>query len=269
MKKWIQAIVKFTSLEGGLFRYALSYGVLLTVFPTLFLIVYLYQIDVLDIQQVLSVLVTFLPEELIAALVNYMMAQDRLSVMSSLFTIVISIGVASQSFYSFLVIVGNDEDFHPNPISIRIKSIFLFLLFILLGISCATIYVLLGINSMFLIPVLLFIVLVVFYHSTTYLKRPIKESWTGAFFASIAFEIYGLIFFWIVQNFTSYASIYGPLSSVLVLILSIYVLCSILYFGYCLNVVFQKSNHLAVRNAWWYHSFDLLIEKLMKKKELK
>ncbi len=247
MKKLIKAIKKFLSLEGELFRYAFSYSLLLALFPCLFLLVYLYQTTIINIMDLLDFLYLLLPSELIKPLVEYLMLQDQHSVISTFFSVVISIVVASQSFYSFLILCAEDEEIKVLSIAIRIKAVYLFIVFIGALIFFAILSIVVPISMFYSIPTMLLIFNYLFYHLITFRKYKLKESSIGALFSTVALLVYSTLFFWIIRTFTSYESIYGPLSSVVILLLSVYVVSNILYFGYCLNVVYRRDTYHEIK----------------------
>lgn len=73
----------------------------------------------------------------------------------------------------------------------------------------------------------------------------------------------GYIFY--VENYTRYNFLYGPLASIMVLLISIYLISSIIYFGYCLNYEYRNSTKKCVyKHKWYYNWCSKLIEKSIK-----
>jgi membrane protein len=62
-------------------------------------------------------------------------------------------------------------------------------------------------------------------------KRPKwKHIWLGALLATIGFEIVRFTFVWYVKNFAQYNLVYGPISSVIALLMFIYLTAWVLLF---------------------------------------
>lgn len=245
MEKFKQLIQQFSSLQGSLFRYSLSYSFLLALFPGLFTAVILYQYAVLNLSELLQFLTLFVPAELIVPFVDYLMMRDTPSMISGLFSLGIAIYVASQSLYSFLLISAEHEGFHTMNVLIRIKAVLLFLFFILSLALTGTAALVFPEAPFITAFAILFLILTLFYKSLSFKKRRWPFGMLGAFAITTAIMITGVFFFWIIQNFTSYQNIYGPLASVMILFLSVYVISSLIYFGFCLNLLFPFSKETA------------------------
>jgi membrane protein len=72
-------------------------------------------------------------------------------------------------------------------------------------------------------------------------KRPgWKHIWLGALLAAIGFEIVRFAFVWYVKNFSQYGLIYGPISSVIALLMFIYLTAWVLLF-------FAKFSYVKMR----------------------
>ena len=59
--------------------------------------------------------------------------------------------------------------------------------------------------------------------------------------------------------------LYGPLASIVVLLISIYLISSIIYFGYCLNHEYTKYvKKPEYKGSWYYNSGSWVIRKVIK-----
>jgi membrane protein len=67
-----------------------------------------------------------------------------------------------------------------------------------------------------------------------------RHIWLGALLAAIGFEIIRFAFVWYVKNFAQYNLIYGPISSVIVLLMFIYLTAWVLLF-------FAKFSYVKMR----------------------
>ncbi|MFV0379246.1 MAG: YhjD/YihY/BrkB family envelope integrity protein [Anaerorhabdus sp.] len=242
----IKAIYKMVfSLEGSLFRYSLAYGLLLSLLPVLLAIVLLFQKSIFfSIESTLNYLYRFIPQDLIIPFIDYISSQSSPSGITLIVSIVIALYLASRSIYSFMLISAKYENFMFPKIIIRIKSILVFLLlltsFFALGLFFAFVPIIGSIKVITSI-VTLFIVLFIFFRTLTFEKRPLNYGIYGTIFTSISLILTGLLFLYFVREFSSYATLYGPLSSLVITLLSLYVISTIIYTGYCINVVFAKK----------------------------
>lgn len=263
LKKLMEAFLEFFSQEGSLFRYSLSFCFLLALFPSLIVIVIMFQNEILDLDKILTFIYQYLPKEIIEPFIEYVMAKDYSNLMSVFITLSLSGYLASNSFYSFMLISANHEEFETYGILIRIKAILLFSL-VVIGVMVAGIVShLLGINILLTTVVVVLFGLYFFYRTLSFERRPWKYGLPGAIFATVMIAIVGVVFFYIIKTFTSYHTIYGPLASVVVLLLSIYVFSCIVYFGYCLNNVYSFCySNKKIKMAKFYCYGEKWIDKI-------
>lgn len=242
LDKTIKTFQEFFSQEGRLFRYSLSYCFLLALFPTLIITVILFQNNILDIHNILPFVYQFIPQEVIEPFIEYVMSKDYHTLTSMIVSLVVSSYLASNSFYSFMLISANHEEFETYGILIRIKAIILFAIFVLgiAGVAIAT--HVLQLHFVLIVLIGIFVVFYIFYRTLSFEKRPWQYGLPGAIFTTLALIVVGYLFLYIISIFTSYENIYGPLASIMILLLSIYVVSSIIYFGYCLNDNFAFSH---------------------------
>lgn len=260
MKSLSKVFQQFFSLEGSLFRYSLSYCFLFALLPGLIVALLLFQFSVLGVDELLHFLYYYVPEDLIKPFVNYIMQSDYSSLFALSIACIVPCFVASKSFYSFLLISAKEEQFETANTLIRIKSFGLFMVFlvVILGISLVTHFLNLhptlsfGFGLLFLFWWL--------YRVLSFEKRPFHYGFLGALFSSSAILLVSYGFIKLVARFTSYTTMYGPLASLVILFLAVYIVSCIVYFGYCLNLIYGK--HKAVveyKSKWFYDSGEKLI----------
>ncbi len=236
--KFLVAFKKFFSQEGNLFRSSLGFSFLLTLFPVLIYVVIFLQRGILNYDTTTAFIYQYLPESLIRPFIDYIMENNYNSIGALIVTTVATCLLASKSFYSFLLISAGNEDFKTYSIVIRIKAIILFVAFILgIGLiaTCGHYFIpsrTIGLGAGMII------FFYFFYRMISFEKRPWRYGIVGAIFSTIAITLVGYLFLYLVGEFTRYGSVYGPLSSMLVLLLSVYFISSIVYFGYCLALSF-------------------------------
>lgn len=267
--KFVKAWFEFFSQPGSLYRYSLSYCLLLAVFPSLVILVILFQNGFFDISEVTNFIYQYIPSDVLEPFMIYIMEYDY----QDLTTVVVTIGLtsflASRSFYTFLMISASHEGFTTYGFLLRIKAFIIFLIFIGLIICSGILFNISGISSYFPATSILLIVLYLFYRTLSFEKRPWQYGLIGAVFATILIVLIGLGYLLLVYRFTSYSNIYGPISSVIIMLLSIHLVAGAIYFGYCLNHAFNYSKAVkCYKNAYLYKIcqkyIDLIISLIMK-----
>ena len=131
MKRLVKVIKKFISPQSNLFRYSLSFCLLLALLPALIVILKVFQSDLLDANKLASLLYGYVPKILLEPFIEYVLSQEYTTFISLIVSSVFSIYLASNAFYSFMLISMTDEKFETYSILIRIKAIMLFVLLVL------------------------------------------------------------------------------------------------------------------------------------------
>lgn len=266
MRKLKLVLEQFTSHEGSLFRYSLSFGVLLALLPTLIVVVVLFQNSVLQIEPVLIFVYRYLPKDFIQPFIEYIMDKDYMGSISLIISLLVTTYVASKSFYSFMLVSARHEGFFTYKILIRIKSFVLYVLFVTCVITLGLIIHFLKLNIPFTFLIGLFVVFYFLYRIFSFERRPLSYGVHGAIFSSIMITVAGYAFFSLVKQFTSYNSIYGPLSSLVVLLLSVYVVANIMYFGYCMNFIYgEMIRPIKYKSHFYYETGEKIIDGMKKR----
>ncbi|MDH6367968.1 MULTISPECIES: YhjD/YihY/BrkB family envelope integrity protein [unclassified Breznakia] len=241
IKKSRNVLLEFTSFEGSLFRYSLAFSLLLALLPILIVLVMLFNQGVLDIQVLLNFLYSFIPETFIEGFVDYIMDQNYPNISSFIVSLVVALHLASRSVYSFMLITAEKEEINLPKFIIRIKAYIVFLGLIAIVVGVSFLSGIIGFSSgwvSFMLMVLLFYIL---YRVLTFVKHPILFGLEGAIATSIVLLLLSRLFQTIIEYFTSYQSIYGPMATLIISVMAIYVLSSVIYLGYCINLVFGES----------------------------
>ncbi|MEG0265346.1 MAG: YhjD/YihY/BrkB family envelope integrity protein [Erysipelotrichaceae bacterium] len=265
MDKLKDLYYEFTSFESSLFRYSLSFSFLLALAPSLLAFVLLFNFASLPTSDLVAFVYRFLPQDLLETFIKYLLNQDY-NLIPAIITLITSFWLASRSIYSFLLISANHEKIEEPKWTIRLLSIILFI--VLAALILLVVYV--STNLISTLPLVLsFSMVILFtlmYRALSFRKRDITYGVLGAVFSTIAVIATAWIFFWIVKEFTSYESLYGPLASLVVLLLSIYVISSIIYFGYCLNIVYEeaykKEENLEIKHLGYFRFCHSVQKKL-------
>lgn len=256
----------FNSLEGNLFRSGFAFSLLLALAPALTFIVMLFSYGSLDLSPIISALHGFIPEELIDPLITYLTNQNYSATISALIAMGTAIWLASGGVYSFVQISAKREDVKLHSVVVKVKSIWLFLLLMVMILLLLFLLSLTNWDIFALGPLLLFVIFFILYRSLTFEKKEWSYGVYGALISTVATLIFALLFVSILQQFllASYSVSYGPFASIVLLLLSFYVLSSIIYFGYCVNEEFKKQK--SPEEIVYHRSIlDELIKKMKKK----
>lgn len=256
----INATMNFLSQEARIFRYALSYCLILALFPTVIVIFTLFYTGVFDvgkvvgIGQIISISKSFKLDQFIVPLLETLQDKPLTNITSSIVTILISCFMASNSLYSFMLITAQQEKFRTYGILIRIKAIFVFigLMLSILGIVIIAYISPVRIRTVGLIAVFVFLYL--FFRSLSFAKRPIWYGLAGTLFSGITIGIFSFLFVKVLE-FINYGSIYGTLAGVMGALLAINIISSIIYYGYCLNSAYDKDIEIKRYKTMWFYAY--------------
>ena len=269
MNKLIQCFEEITSHEGSLFIYSLSYSLLLTIAPAITIFVAFFSVFVLDVDLIVETLSLFLPSEYIAPFVDFLLNKESINTMTSIVSMIISFWLASRSNYSFLLISSKREEVLIPKWIIRAESYLQFLVVTVYVIVAAILITSLSFMDPWLMPVVYLIAaffgFYMFYRFSSFLKREKSYGVVGALAATLGVLLIGILFFEIINRFTNYDHVYGPLSSLVILFLSIYLIASVIYIGYILNQAFASKPSGEIRNSQVLKMLILIDDKIVEK----
>lgn len=264
MQRLRNVIKKFISPQGNLFRYSSSFCFLLALLPGLIIILKTFQNEILNNPGLISFLYGYVPEKLLAPFIQYILSREYNTYLSMIISLSLSIYLASNVCYSFMLISMNDEGFSTYGILIRVKAIFMFILLVIGLIILALLNYF--INGIIVIIVGLLVFFYLFYRFLSFEKKPKRYGIIGSVFASCGIMIIGITFIYYVEHYTRYDILYGPLASLVILLISIYLVSSVIYFGYCLNQEFSKSCFKGCYKHMWYYNWgNKIIKKVLEK----
>ena len=92
--------------------------------------------------------------------------------------------------------------------------------------------------------VLAIVLFMAIFHALSFYHRPLLYGLAGSLFSVSAFVLLGTLLTWMLETFTSYPTVYGPLASFMTLLLSIYIIACIIYLGFCINVVIENTENV-------------------------
>lgn len=282
MGKMKDMMLEFFSVESNLFVYSLSFSLLLSLAPSLIIFAMLFKWGkLMDVNVVLTLLQSLhlsgdlqtLVEEIFMEFMN-----KDYGFIPAVTTLCVSFWLASRSINSFLLISANHEEVDVIKFSIRIQSIAMYMVFVALmiaGIVLAT--VLYHIVDASLLPLLAVVIMVpvftLMYRSLSFRKRSLTFGLIGGLFTTTAMIVLFYLSFILIHRMIAYNRIYGSLASLVALLLVIYIIGSIIYFGFLLNLVFEESygkeSTLAMKHQRYYAFCERIYDKLPFVKNLK
>lgn len=244
MQRFMDLYKEFTSFEGSLFKYSLSFSFLLALAPSLVIIVMLFKYNLLPIDIIINFIMSFLPyassEETITPIIQFFL-ERQYNLVSFFITLCVSFYLASRIVFSFLLISASHEEVDVPKWAIRIKSIVLFIMFLAMLVGCVAIGTFLKEYLPLVSSGLMLLLFTMMYRALSFRKRNWSFGILGAIFTTLMILCLASLFITIINHFTSYQDVYGPLASLVTLLLAIYLISCIIYFGYCLNIVFEED----------------------------
>lgn len=230
-----------TSDESKLFINAQAYTMLIGIAPFLIIVVAFFGTYLVEVDALILIIARYIPQELVLPFVDYISASQvhNLGVIVSLLSV--SIWVGSKSVHSFMLLNNQYQDGKQTGFLLRLVSLLYFVVIVgLLGILVYIVVTLKIKTTLVIVPVLI-VFLMAFYKVTSSRKDVFKDLIVGSSVATILLVIYGQLFFTYVNVYSNYNSIYGPLASIVILMISSWFIAWILFFGYSVNYVLKEN----------------------------
>lgn len=233
--KFLQAYRMVSSQDGTLFIYAFSYGLIIAIAPFLIIAVLIASNLLIDVDAMVQFLSLYLPGELIVPFINYVyeFAPSDIVLIVSLASA--SFWVASRSIYSFLLETSRIDNIHVPKMVLRIVGVLYFVFFIVVIVVVVLLLRYLPPYNYLTIPLLMWVMMMGFYRLISFKMTRFSDVYMGAALTTTGLIGLGRLFFTYINDFTNYQNIYGPLSSLMIMLISVYFISYILYFGYCIN----------------------------------
>ncbi|MDD3810343.1 MAG: YhjD/YihY/BrkB family envelope integrity protein [Erysipelotrichaceae bacterium] len=253
MDKLVEVYRKFNSEEGNMHRYSLSYSIFLAIFPTVISMMVFFRLTYTSAANYLEILYRVLPDDLIDPLVDYVGTNNYGSGLTLVLMIVMTSNLACGSLYSFMLMSKADEKFECPNLLVRIKAFGVYLLML------AILNVVALVNFYHYIPTSVFnagITVAAFYilfRSFSFKKQAWHYGLAGSIVTSATIIAILELLFTYTSYATNYRNLYGPLSSILLGMLSVYYIASAIYAGYLVNRAFGiKSENQDYKMIWFY-----------------
>lgn len=275
MDKLKAMIIEFFSPDSNLFVYSLSFGLLLSLAPSLIIFAILFKWgSFLDINVVLELFKELHLSAELQTVINEIFMEflnKEYGFIPAISTLIVSFWLASRSINSFLLISANHEKVDVLKFSIRLRSIFLFIIFVGMligGIVFATfVYYMVDPSLLPLLAALFMVpVFTMMYRSLSFRKRSFTFGLVGGLFTSIALILLCYLSFIIINQMIRYNRIYGSLATLVALMLVIYIISCTIYLGFLLNLFFEetygKEETLPLKHMRYYTFCERIYEKI-------
>lgn len=237
-KKFLESYKMVSSHQGTLFVYAFAYALIIGIAPFLIIAVLVASNFLLDMNTMVEFLSYYIPSDLIVPFIKYVVEVAPSDVILLISLASISFWVASRSVYSFLLESSRIDDIQIPGYILRIISVIYFFLIILGAFLVVLLMRYLPPYNYITIPILLWLMMMVFYRIISFKFSRFSDVYMGAGISSAGLIFLGRIFFVYVNKYSNYQNIYGPLASLMIMLISVFFISYVIYFGFCINVVF-------------------------------
>lgn len=238
-------IARFNSFEGTIFVSCFAYSLLLGFTPVLLVLVLIFTRLLLPIEQLTQFLTQFIPPDFIQPFIEFILNNNSQDFLALLVFTIIGFWIASRSLYSFLLISASQDEVDYPSWFVRMLSLFIFVFLFALCFLLVLCSQLFYSKIIYFQPFILFIGFCLFYRFLAFRAYCFSDVYKGAIFATLGISLLGGLFFFVIDNFTTYQSVYGPMYSLVILLLSLYIISSIIYLGFCINHLLLKPYQIS------------------------
>lgn len=241
IKKIKTVMEMMSSNEGTLFTYALAYSIIVGIAPFIIISVVFVGTYVYDVSQIIQLLQRYVPADLILPFVDYIQTSDLSNLWLIISLLGVSIWVASKSIYSFLLLSSEQDGVNINHFFLRILACIYFIM-IVLGIMAFGILIgYVPFINKFTTPIVITFFFVFFYRLLSFKYTRFRDVIWGSVTTAIVLILLGRLFFVYINQYSNYQTIYGPLASMMILLISGWIIAWVIFFGYCINYVVRDD----------------------------
>ncbi|MBR3694546.1 MAG: YihY/virulence factor BrkB family protein [Erysipelotrichales bacterium] len=254
-KLFLIQLVKLTFKEyidpkGTLVRNNIAFSILLSLAPIIALLS-LFSLHILHTTSwVLDTLSHFIPPNYLTTFMEVGLKTSSYSFIPFLITLLFSYYTATRGFYALMLAFSplDHEQLYDHRLLLTIHSIFtplLFIFLVLLAVGSITLlqYILPN-TSIYLVLLACFSIYqflsLCFFYIMTYPRTSLSFLFPGSCFFALGLTGMGIFFFLYIEMFTNYQDIYGSITSMIVLLLSVNVISVLMYIGICIDRVYKQ-----------------------------
>lgn len=265
-KQYTDIITMFRKANGRLFASSVAFFVLFAAIPAIVLLFTLVPYTPLTEAGILQFLTEFLPasvEKFTETLIGQIYGKSPTLLSISAVLLVWSSGMAMQGIRSGLNAINGISEM-SNFIVLRLKALLYTILLMVFIFIASGVFMFSNFVMQFLTKVMgiqmdlvklifdlrfviewLFItpLLTLVYAWVPDVRRKPTKMWRGALFTSVCWNLITWAFSWYINNF-SFASMYGSLSTPIIIIMWMYMCATIFMFGGIINVYYINNNYI-------------------------
>lgn len=241
-KKFLKAYKMVSSYEGTLFVYAFSYSLITGIAPFLIIAVVVASKLLLDVDAIINLISNYIPPDLIVPFINYIREAAPTDLVLIFSLAAVSFWVASKTVYSFLLESSRIDEITIKSFVLRCVSVLYFAIIIVGALVVVVLMKYLPPYNYITIPLLLWLMMMAFYRLISFRFSRFSDVYMGSALATAGLIFLGKIFFVYINDYSNYQTIYGPMSSLMILLISCFFISYVVYFGFCINVVFYDQD---------------------------
>lgn len=232
----------YTNQDSVIFQLGFAYSILLSLIPLLVIFVVLFNRFALNTEALIEIFGQFIETNLLASFIKFFNAENSGELLSLIILLIISINLGSRAFITYLYLTQRIEETKYKWWFLKLRALLGLITFVVVFTISLYLATRFSLNNSLVQFMISIVSLLILYRGLALEHRSIKNLYKGALISGVGLYLmtYGLYYFF--NNLFNYKSIYGPLASLMVLFLSIYILAKIIHLGYCINYVYRDRN---------------------------
>lgn len=231
----------FSSDLSQLFVSAFAYSLLLSLAPLLIVFVLLLTQFAIDFDILTGLISAYLPADIVVDFINYLQTNSSQEFLSLFVLLVVSFWLSSKAAHSILRYSTNLENVDLPAWRLRLLAIYQQIVFVFTIVLSVALVSFTNVDFYLVVIIIMFIGFLVYYRNLSITHRSVRYHWAGALLTTFLLSLMGIFFYTYINNFTRYESLYGPMASLMVILLSIYLISLIIHFGFLLNFVLNNE----------------------------
>lgn len=245
----------YTSHDSQIFQLGFAYSILLSLVPILIIFIVLFNRFALDIDAIVEIFGQVIDTDLLNSFIKFFTAENSGEFLSLIILLIISFNLGARAFMTYLYLTQRIESNHYRWWFLKLRALQGLLTLIITVVASVYITTQLGLNNSFVQFLVFITALLLLYRFLALEHRSLLDVYKGALVAAVGLYLMTFVLYAFFNNIFNYQSIYGPLASLMVLLLSIYALAKIIHFGYCINYVFRNKNS-EPKHFWLYEKVE-------------
>lgn len=232
----------YTNQESVIFQLGFAFSILLSLIPLLIIFIILFNRFAMSTELLIEIFGNFVDTELISNFIRFFNAENSGEFLSLIVLLLISINLGSRAFITYLYLTQRIEQTNYKWWFLKLRALLGLMTFVIVFTASLFIATRVGINNGYVQFFISILSLLMLYRGLALEHRSFIDLYKGALIAGVGVYILTFALYYFFNNLFNYETIYGPLASLMVLFLSIYLLAKLIHFGYCVNYAFRNKN---------------------------